>query len=295
MANTAYGVTGESLSESPASTVPWGAIIAGAFAAAALSLILILFGSGFGLAAVAPWPRSGASAAAIGVGAAIWLVVVQWLSAALGGYLAGRLRPRSVGVHADEAHFRDTASGLIVWAVATVLGAALVASTASMITGHAARGVTAIASGAVEGASQGAASHMGGGADPTGYFVDSLFRTDANGNGSAQDARAEAGRILVHSLQTGDIPGPDKAQLARLVANQTGLSQADAQKRVDDVIAQAKDAEAKVKQAADAAAKAGATLAIIAAISLLIGAFIGAVAGALGGHHRDRWSERLGR
>ena len=53
------------------------------------------------------------------------LVVTQWLSAALGGYLAGRLRTKSVGVHTDEVFFRDTAHGFLAWALATLIGAAL--------------------------------------------------------------------------------------------------------------------------------------------------------------------------
>ena len=59
-----------------------------------------------------------------------------------------------------------------------------------------------------------------------------------------------------------------------------GPSQADAQKRVDEVIA-------KAKADADAARKAGAYLSIFTAVSMLIGAFIAAAAAALGGRHRD--------
>jgi hypothetical protein len=47
-------------------------------------------------------------------------VAVQVISTALGAYLAGRLRHLWLGAHADEAHFRDTAHGLLVWALATV-------------------------------------------------------------------------------------------------------------------------------------------------------------------------------
>jgi hypothetical protein len=77
------------------------------------------------------------------------------------------------------------------------------------------------------------------------------------------------------------------------VAARTGLSQPDAEKRVSDVIDQAKAAEAKARDAADAARKAGAYLALFTALAMLIGAFIASVAGALGGAHRDEWSEQL--
>lgn len=70
-------------------------------------------------------------------------------------------------------------------------------------------------------------------------------------------------------------------------AARTGLSQADADKRVDDVIAKAQAAETKARQVADEARKAGAYLSIFTAVSMLIGAFIAAAAAALGGQHRD--------
>ena len=83
------------------------------------------------------------------------------------------------------------------------------------------------------------------------------------------------------------MPAPDRTYLAQVVSSRTGLSQPDAQKRVDDVINQAKAAEAKVKEAADKARKAAATLAIALSLSLFVGAFIGAVTGAYGGSLRD--------
>jgi hypothetical protein len=84
--------------ESSISAIPWTAIIGGAFAAATLSLILLAFGSGFGLASVSPWPHAGASVTTFTAMTAIWLVIVQWISSALGGYLTGRLRTKWVGV-----------------------------------------------------------------------------------------------------------------------------------------------------------------------------------------------------
>ena len=76
--------------ESAISAVSWPAIIAGAFAIAAVALILLALGSGLGFASVSPWYNSGPSATTFGVLAAVWLLVVQWFSAALGGYVTGR-------------------------------------------------------------------------------------------------------------------------------------------------------------------------------------------------------------
>ena len=105
----------------------WGAIIGGALGAIAVSIILFTAGSGFGLSTVEPWSFANRMPETFAIGAAIWLVVMQWLSAAFGGYLAGRLRAKWIGLRTDEVLFRDTAHGLLAWALATVIVAALFA------------------------------------------------------------------------------------------------------------------------------------------------------------------------
>ena len=111
--------------EAGGSAVSWSAVAAGATAAIALTLTLVTLGSAFGLASVSPWPGAGAKPTTFTIGAGIWLVVTQWLSAALGGYITGRLRVRWHGLHTDEVMFRDTAHGLLTWATATVVMAAV--------------------------------------------------------------------------------------------------------------------------------------------------------------------------
>jgi hypothetical protein len=272
--------------ESAVSGVSWAAIIAGAFAMAAASLILLALGSGLGLASVSPWYNSGPSAATFGVWAAVWLIIVQWLSAALGGYLTGRLRTKWVGVHTNEVYFRDTAHGFLAWAVAAVIMAAALSSALSSAAGSVARAMGSVASAAAQGA--GTAAAKSGDFDPTGYLVDALFRSDhPDANANPQEIRAEATRIIVSGLRAGDVPPADKAYLSQLVAARTGITPADAQKRVDDVIAKAKEAEVKVRQAADTARKTAATAAFFTAFSMLIGAFIAAVAATIAGHRRD--------
>src|ERR1700722_13819606 len=81
------------------SAVSWGAIIAGAFVASAVSLVLFALGSGLGFASVSPWPGHGASATTFAVTTAIWLIIMQWISSGLGGYITGRLRTRWHGTH----------------------------------------------------------------------------------------------------------------------------------------------------------------------------------------------------
>ena len=104
--------------------VSWGAVIAGAAAAAALSFILLILGVGLGLSSVSPWSFN---ATAIGVGTIAWLAFMQLAASGIGGYMAGRLRSKWSSVHTDEVHFRDTAHGLLAWAVATLVTVALLA------------------------------------------------------------------------------------------------------------------------------------------------------------------------
>ena len=107
--------------ESTGSALSWSAVTAGTVAAIAVTLTLLTLGSAFGLGSVSPWPGVGAKPTTFTIGAGLWLVVTQWLSAAMGGYLAGRLRVRWHGLHTDEVMFRDTAHGFLTWATATVI------------------------------------------------------------------------------------------------------------------------------------------------------------------------------
>jgi hypothetical protein len=87
------------------------------------------------------------------------------------------------------------------------------------------------------------------------------------------------------------LPPGDRTYLAQQIAARTGLSQADAEKRVGDTINQAKQTRAKAEQAAreaaDAARKAAAALAFASFLAMLIGAFCSAYVARIGGLHRD--------
>jgi hypothetical protein len=288
--------------ESSVPAVSWGAIFAGAFVGLGVSVALFTLGSGLGFSAISPWPNTGVSGTTFGVSAAVWLILVQWVAAAFAGYIAARLRTKWTGVHTDEVFFRDTAHGFVAWAVGTAAMAALLSVGIASAVGGATQAVAHVAAGAAQGATQATAQAAGnGGADQLGYFTDTLFRAPPGaaapaapaGGAAGPDPRAESGRILTVDLLRGDIPQADHDYLVQLVAARTGLSQADAQKRVDDVIAQAKAAADKVKQAADAARKAAATFAIFLFFSFLIGAFIASVAAAIGGRAREAAEMRV--
>jgi hypothetical protein len=255
--------------ESHKSAVSWAAIAAGAVAACAFSLFLAQLVAGLGLVAVSPWSGQGASATTIHVAGGIGLVLMSVMASALGGYIAGRLRVRWVGIHVDETYFRDTAHGLLAWAFATVLTAAVLAAAA-----------TAIVSSVTQGAAQGAADNPA--AARNAYYVDTLFRSDRPApDGTQNAANAEATRLLARAVTPGtDLAAGDRARLAQLVAQRTGLSQQEAQQRVDATINQA-------KAAADEARKAAAKLALWMAAALIAGALSASLAAVEGGRERD--------
>src|SRR5450631_1138435 len=137
--------------EASKSAVSWAAILAGSVGAVSATIILLTLGAGLGFASISPWTHSGASATTVGALAAVWFIVVQWLSAGLGGYLTGRLRTKWVGTHTHEVFFRDTAHGFVTWAVATTIVAILVASATSSMLGAGIHAATTAGSGAVQG------------------------------------------------------------------------------------------------------------------------------------------------
>src|SRR6187551_850935 len=162
--------------------VSWGAIFGGAAAAAALSLILLILGTGLGLSAISPWANNGIEAKTLGISSIVWITLTSIVASGLGGYLAGRLRTKWASALGDEVYFRDTAHGLLAWAVATLLTASLLTSAASSILGAGVKAGAAVAGGAV-GSVGVAATVAGANADKLGldnnsssYFVDSLFR-----------------------------------------------------------------------------------------------------------------------
>ncbi|MBV9511850.1 MAG: hypothetical protein JO303_16380 [Caulobacteraceae bacterium] len=239
------------------SAVSWGAVIAGALVAAAISFVLLILGSGLGLALASPW--SAPSLAAFGVMAGIWFIIVQWLSAALGGYLTGRLRTRWTGLHTHEVFFRDTAHGFLAWALSTVLAAAVLIAAGSVGAGARARDAE----------------------EPAAIGADALLRTTSPElNAASAPNRTEVAGVLARATANGGLAPDDRRYLGELVAARTGLSLPESEDRVDAAVIQ-------VKTAADAARKAASATAIFTALAMLVGAFVACVGAALGGQQRD--------
>jgi hypothetical protein len=277
------------------SGVSWAAIAAGAVAAAALTLVLIAFGAGLGLSAVSPWSNSGVSAATFKTGAGIYLVIVAVMSSAVGGYLAARLRKKWVNVHTNEVFFRDTAHGFLAWAFATLLSASVLSSAV----GYLANGSAAMGS---------AVSQATRSINPTDIYIDKLFRpgasqtaptsppsADSGNTNAAAPASTPPGQSRAELLRLWnadfsdkqDLGAADKAYVVQVVAARTGLSREDAEKRVNDVIVEA-------KADADAARKGAAKLSLWLTAAMLFGAFAAGLAAVEGGSLRDgTWNDRV--
>lgn len=301
--------------------VSWPAIFAGATAAAALSLIMLLLGAGTGLGVSSPWGDEGAEAKTIGIAAIFWITFTQVAASGLGGYLAGRLRTKWSGVHTDEARFRDTAHGFLAWSVATLITSAILMSAVGSTVGAGARAGMGLASGVATsavGAAGVAAAGRSNDEDtsstgPMAYWMDSLFRKDANTQtasvpnstegapsspvassntqNSGTPPTAEIGRIFANSLRTGTLSPEDARYAAQLVSQRTGLNLSEAEKRVNDTYSRAKasvdDAKNKAKAAADTARKATAYGSLWIFISLVLGALVAAYCASMGGRARD--------
>ena len=255
----------------------WAAVTAGAVASLALTLVLLSFGAGMGFAVVSPWGSSSVSATTFKIGTGLYFIVMAMISSAVGGYLAGRLRSKWVGVQGTEVHFRDTAHGFLAWALASVLGAVLLASPASSLVGGTLAGATQRAANAAQ-------------SSPMNGYVDTLLRSDnptAQGQQTPADTRGEMVRLFTTSFHNGNEINPaDRAYVVKVVSASTGLSQADADKRVSDVVAQ-------VKTDMDAARKASMQVAIWLTLSLFIGAFCASLAATEGGGLRDgTWGKK---
>jgi hypothetical protein len=163
----------------PRFAASWPAIIIGAFIAIIASLMLLALGSALGFATILPRSDRADLGPALLVTTVIWLIVTLWVSSGLGGYIAGRLRTWRRRTQTQAILFRDTAHGLVTWAVATVVVAALIGPSLRSMIANSAQPTSANAPQAT------------------------IF---ANSDQSTGEGRVGAYRILGNTLATGSIP-----------------------------------------------------------------------------------------
>lgn len=253
--------------DAPARQVIWAPIVLGAVIATALSSILLAFGAtiGLGVTSAAPTWRDASTALALLSG--LYLIIQAVISFGVGGYIAGRTRTASAASHVSEIEHRDGLHGLAAWAVAVVLGALLAALIGSAALTRSTSTLPAARTSAAE--------------PLLSYEIDRLFRPARRApNVDLAAERAEAGRILLTTSSHSGIAAEDRGYLIQMVAATTGLAAADAEKRADTGIANA-------KAAIDRSRRSTVILAFSVAAALLLGAVIAWAAAAAGGRHRD--------
>ncbi len=272
--------------DSETSYIDWPAILAGTVLATAISFVLLTFGSAIGLSLTSAYEGRGMTLFWFAIAAALWVLWVQISSFMAGGYLTGRMRRRHFDATEHESDIRDGSHGLVMWAVAVLIGAFIAISGTSAVVSKATSAATTVAAGAAAGAA-GNADEMDLGSN--GLLIDRLLRSN---NIAAPtpvgDNRAEAGRIFAGALSDGELADADRQYLASVVSARSGLSQEEAATRVDQAWEQAQQTEAKAREAAETARKIGVVAAFLTAASLFasaIGAYFGAT---LGGNHRDK-------
>jgi hypothetical protein len=243
----------------------WTPVIAGALAATALSLILVTFAAAVGLGVSSTAPTWRDASAALWILSGLYLILQAVVSFGFGAYIAGRLRRPLAAGPSDQAESRDGIHGLAVWAVAVVLGALLTAFV-SAATLNRASPSTASASAA----------------EPLlSYELDRLFRSARRPpNVDLHSERAEAGRILLTSSGHDGVSSDDRSYLIQQVGATAGLSAVDAERRVDNGIANAKAALTRTRRSTI-------IMAFSLATALLLGAVAAWVAACAGGRHRD--------
>lgn len=269
----------------PERPMNWAAAFAGAAVAIAVAIILMMIAAGLGLSVISPWSGEGVSVKSALVTGGIALIVIQWIASAAGGYIAGRMRAGWAGLRSDETFFRDTVHGLVAWTVAALIMMGVAASSAFSVAGTGVRAAASVA---------GAAVTTAGGVADSGldYYVDGMLRPGqaANVQPMRPETVKEVSRIVARAAATGSLPQGDRTYMAGVIANATGVSQADAEARINSAIQGLESLKQEAKQQADAARKASAATALAAALALCIGAFVACVAAVLGGRARDEFA-----
>ncbi len=248
----------------PLSYIHWGPGVAGAIVAAATSFVLMSFASAVGLMVASPSPTWRDASIWLAVLSGVWIVVVAVGSFALGGYIAGRVRS-TWAASPDEVEFRDGVHGLIAWAIGIMLGAVLLALTASTF---------------AAGNAASPARDTAGAPGFLAYEIDRLFRSDRRPEPATPEVRAEAARLIMKGLGRTDLPGEDRLQLVRLTAAVSGLAPPEADKRVGQVLTNS-------RTAASQARKSAVVLGFALAAALAAAAAAAWIAAGIGGKHRD--------
>lgn len=278
------------------SRLSWAALFGGLTAAMAMQVLFMMLGAGLGFAIYNPI-SSDSPVEDLGTGA----IVVQGISAVFslwfGGWIAGRFTPVA-SRRAGALH------GFLVWCAATVSGVVVVASGAGWAMGD----LSKLVGGGLSAAGRPAAAAVGGVADVAkdaaksssdtfASFVDEAVANRASDAPRAGGVRAKrevglAVARLFNPLQK-EKTADNKAALIKVLVDDAGLKQADAERIVNewtesynklraDWETTKAQAEAKAREAAEKAAKVLAVFSLCSFVAFVLGALSAACGGAHG-------------
>jgi hypothetical protein len=269
--------------------ISWGAIFAGAVSALGLWLLLYAFGLAIGLTVLDANDRGSLRSSGIFTG--VWGLVAPLIALFVGGFVAGR----GAGIF---RRMEGAIHGLVMWGLATVIGAFLVISAAAAVV----RGVASVGGAAVRagGSAIGAAAERGGSigamAQQMGIDADDALRPvnerlQAQGQPPvrADQLQAATKDVVQNAVREGRV---DRATLVSAIAQNTALSEADAEQVASRIQTQIENAKGKVSEGVQAA-ETGALKAAEASGkafwgvfgALLLGLIAAVIGGALGVPH----------
>jgi len=248
--------------------IDWRAVTAGAVLAAGVSFTLLAFGSGIGLAVSSTAPTWRDSSGWLWLLSGIYLIFVALCAFGIGGYAAGRMRLATRAAASPEAGFRDGMHGLFMWGLAILITAVLA------LVGATVAAKPLVPSGGTSGPSSSVT-----GENILATELDELFRSYRYGP-APENLRAEAARILLKSSSHKGVPQDDRSYLSNLVAMRAGVSNAEADDRVNRIIGESKD---ELRRARGAAVME----AFLVAAALFLGAAVAWFSSEEGGRERE--------
>jgi len=269
--------------------ISWGAVIGGALMVVAIQLLLSMLGIGIGMTTIDPAQGAAGtpSASTLSMSAVVWWAVSYLVALVIGGYVAARLAgawEKTDGV----------LHGLLTWALALVVSFWLLTSAIGSVIG----GAFNVVGNAVSGISRTVADTApqlagatGLSADQVQQQVQELLRPADQTNQSPEAAQREL-MSLAPKIVAGGPEGDQAQQRAiQIVSQQSGISEADARARIDQLRQQAEQtaqqAEQTARQAADTTASAVSQASVYGFGALLLGAIAAAIGGSTGTRRRE--------
>lgn len=262
----------------------------------ATHLLLLMLCAAIGLGVAEP-ATSDNPVASFGIGAAIGWTVSALIALFVGGWVAGRCAAR---VHSVSGAMH----GFLVWCVATIAAALMVAWGAGAVIGGTAqvlsKGASALAqpaAGVADLARQAVEENTGA----ISSMVEEAAQNPALKNSAAgAAARREIGQAVRHLFRNGgDLRNPEARTETVQALTRAGIAEADANQMVDSWITSMERMRAQFDQAKEAAAAKAREVADKGAAALakaelwsFIGFILGAIAAAMGGRRGQLWEYR---